>query len=202
MGRKVFFRHSNGKPQCLLRLQVISVPKEFFLTRKHTANTTEILGMQFWNSWRVTRPTTRGANGQFPRLREFSLKMCSPRSKYEKALSQLWSDWKATHELEWLMKPTCLITSADYGNYSGHRLYNQNQEKKLFCYFVGVLYIFFLAENLHFICKQTNRKFKNCPKINTCVRRATKFRSVRAANESFNCNGVPLVAARKFFLKP
>jgi len=41
------FANNNGKPQCLLRLQVISVLKEFLFTSKHTGNTMEILGKQF-----------------------------------------------------------------------------------------------------------------------------------------------------------
>ena len=126
--KRYFFGIAMANRSVFWGCKVISVPKEFFLTRKHTVNNTEILGKQLWNNWRVTRPTTRGANGQLPRLREFSLKMCSPCSKYGKVLSQLWSDWKATHETEWLMKLACLLASADYGNFSGHRLYYQNQE--------------------------------------------------------------------------
>jgi len=92
---RYFFANNSGKPQYRVRLQVISVLKEFLFTRKHTGNATEILENQFWNKWRVTRSTTGGgANGQSPRLRDFLLKMCSPCSKYAKVLSQLWSDWK------------------------------------------------------------------------------------------------------------
>jgi len=46
-GERFFFANNNGKPQCLVRLQVIFVPKEFLFTRKHTGYTTEILGKQF-----------------------------------------------------------------------------------------------------------------------------------------------------------
>jgi len=44
---RYFFTNNNGKPQCLVRLQVISVLKEFLFTRKHTGNTMEIPGTQF-----------------------------------------------------------------------------------------------------------------------------------------------------------
>jgi len=43
---RFFFGNNNGKPQCLVRLQVISIQKEFLFTRKHSGNTTEILGKQ------------------------------------------------------------------------------------------------------------------------------------------------------------
>ena len=66
---RYFFTYNNGKPQCLVRLQVISVLKEFLFTRKHTGNTMEIPGTQFWNNWRVTMPATRGENGQLPLLK-------------------------------------------------------------------------------------------------------------------------------------
>jgi len=46
-------------------------------------------------------------------------------------LSQLWSDCKATHAIEWMIKHVCLLASANYGNYNEHRLYNQNQETKI-----------------------------------------------------------------------
>jgi len=48
------------------------------------------------------------------------------------------------------------------------------KNKKLFCYFVGVLCIFCLQK----ICvsrKQTNRKLKNYPRIKYCFRRAAKI---------------------------
>jgi len=40
---------------------------------------------------------------------------CAPCSWFSKVLSQLWGNWKATQK-EWLMKPACLLASADYGN--------------------------------------------------------------------------------------
>jgi len=39
-----------------------------------------------------------------------------------------------------------------------------------------------------------------CFRIKNCVRLAAKVRCIRTSNESFNCNGTPLFAARKFFL--
>ena len=66
--------------------------------------------------------------------------------------------------------------------------------------FFGVLCVFFLAENPYFE-SQTKSKLNNYPRIKKSVRRATKIRSIRTANESFNCNGVLLFAPRKFFLK-
>ena len=50
--------------------------------RKHTKNTTEILGRNVSNNWRVTRPATKGQSGNCShccsclRLRDFALKMC------------------------------------------------------------------------------------------------------------------------------
>jgi len=77
------------------------------------------------------------------------------------------------------------------------------ETKKLFCFFVGVLCVFFSSrKSLVWVAnKQTNRKVKNYPRIKNCPRRAAKIRSIRTASESFNCNGV-LFAARNFFLKP
>jgi len=47
------------------------------------------------------------------------------------------------------MKPTFLLVSANYGNYSRHRLYIQNQETKN-CFAISLVCCvsFFLAENL------------------------------------------------------
>jgi len=44
---RYFFANNNGKPQCLVRLQVMSVLKEFLFTKTHMGNTTEILEKQF-----------------------------------------------------------------------------------------------------------------------------------------------------------
>jgi len=44
---RYFFANNSGKPQYRVRLQVISVLKEFLFTRKHTGNATEILENQF-----------------------------------------------------------------------------------------------------------------------------------------------------------
>ena len=46
----------------------------------------------------------------------------------------------------------------------------------MFCYFVGVLCIFFLTEN-HYVQSQTNRKRKSYPRIKNCIRRTAKSRS-------------------------
>ena len=71
----------------------------------------------------------------------------------------------------------------------------------MFCCFAGVLCILFVAENLYFEL-QINRKLEHCRRIKNCFRRAAKNRSIRTAKEPFICKGVPLFAARKFFLKP
>jgi len=42
---RYFFANNNGKPQCLVRLQV-SVPKEVVFPRKQMGNTMEIPGKQ------------------------------------------------------------------------------------------------------------------------------------------------------------
>jgi len=79
---RYFFTNSNGKPQCLVRLQVISVPKgkSFDIktitvpnARKHMGNTTNILGKQFWNNWRVTNLQPWGPTGQLPAF----MKLCT-----------------------------------------------------------------------------------------------------------------------------
>jgi len=74
----------------------------------------------------------------------------------------------------------------------------------LFCYVVGVLCTFFLAENLYLGPKQWNRKLQseNYPRIQHYVRRTASIRSARTANQSPNRNRLPLFAARKFFFKP
>jgi len=58
--------------------------------KKHTRNTMELLGKQFWKNWRVTRlATSVGQPGDCPRLRDFTLKMCFPCSYFAKGLFQL-----------------------------------------------------------------------------------------------------------------
>jgi len=128
-----FFTNSNGKLN----------------TRKHMGNTTEILGKQFWNNWRATRRNQAIALLS-PRSRDFALKMCCMFVICEMCvLSQLWCDWKATHEIEWLMKPACLLASFLLRKLMRTlALQPKPKNNKLFCYFVGVLCIFFLEENL------------------------------------------------------
>jgi len=63
----------------------------------------------------------------------------------------------------------------------------------LFCYFLGVAYPF-LAENLYFE-SQTNKKLKNYPKIQNCVRRAAKITSTRTASQSLIAMGFSLLPA-------
>jgi len=43
--------------------------------------------------------------------------------------------------------------------------------------------------------------FSIMKRIKTCVRRTAKIMSIRTANESFDRNGIPPFAARKFVLK-
>ena len=68
----------------------------------------------------------------------------------------------------------------------------------LFCW--CVVHLFSSRKSLVWIAnKQTNRKLKNYPSIKNSVRRAAKISSIRSANVSFNCSGVPHLRARKFF---
>jgi len=47
----------------------------------------------------------------------------------------------------------------------------QAKNNKLFCYFVGVLCIFFIGENLNFESQTKKPYCKNYPRIKNCVRR-------------------------------
>jgi len=77
----------------------------------------------------------------------------------------------------------------------------KTRNKELICYFVGVLFIFFLPEKLYFESQTNKQKTVNLPYNQKLRQACSKMRSVRTANESFNCNEVPLFAACKFFLK-
>jgi len=76
----------------------------------------------------------------------------------------------------------------------------ETKKKKVLLFCWCVVYHFSSTKSV-FSRKQTDRKLKNHPRIKICVRRAEKIRSIRTANESFNCNGVPFFAACYFFLK-
>jgi len=51
----------------------------------------------------------------------------------------------------------------------------KTRNKKLFCYFVGVLCIFYCQKICILSRKQTNRKLKTYPRIKNCVRHAAKL---------------------------
>ena len=76
---KYFFANNNGKPHCLLRLQLISIPKgKSFYLKNHYSTKREKpygtyhgnLGKQCWNNWSVSKPATTGTTGQLHPLKE------------------------------------------------------------------------------------------------------------------------------------
>ena len=57
----------------------------------------------------------REATGQLPLLKRFALKMCSPCSYLRKGFLN-YKAIEKRHETEWMMKPACMLASADYEN--------------------------------------------------------------------------------------
>jgi len=77
----------------------------------------------------------------------------------------------------------------------------KNKKQRVDLLFCWCVVIFFLAEKLYFESQTNKQKTVNLPYNQKLRQACSKIRSFRTANESFNCNEVPLFAARKFFLK-
>ena len=134
-------------------------------TRKHTGNATKILGKQFWNNWRVTNQEgwlpgglqPGGATGQLPPLNRIctedvlhvrNLRKCFLNYEAIERQHKKYNDWWNLHACLRLLT-TKIEVDIDF--------ITKTKKQKLFCYFVGVLCIFFLAENLYFEW-QTNKQ--------------------------------------------
>ena len=117
-------------------------------------------------------------------------------------LSQLWRDWKAAHEIEWLMAdetcmPACVCLLRIL---KGYWLITKTKKQKIVSLFCWCVVYLFLAENLYFE-SQTNRTLKTYPRFKNCFRRSGVASPKFLGGEMLDFRRITLFCLEKRLLK-